>query len=244
LPSPDAEIRIDWTKFSVVAIGYTANRYGFPFVASHHSQSLSLIFEELRKLGYRRPALFFSPWADERSLHQLSGAWYYEIQQSLPRDRIPIVQLQDRPSPAKVRAWIDRHRPDVVIDTFSPDLPIIRGTGLHAPEDIGYVNTNVKSPKSEIAGIFQNFPAIGVAALDRLSLMLNKGETGVPTLHEGSIIYGTWCAGGTVKPRPSTPGPRAAPPPKSAGLAGPDAPSGTSSLPLQPQPAGRRAAAS
>ena len=199
LPSPDVEFALEWDKFSVVAIGYTASRFGFSFVASHHSQSLSLIFEEIRQLGYRRPALFFNPWADERSLHQLSGAWYYEMQQVPPRERLPIVRLKERPSPAKVRAWIDRHRPDVIIDTFSPDLPIIRGTGLYAPDDIGYVNTNVKSTASEIAGIFQNFPAMGAVAIERLSILMNKGETGIPKLHEGSITYGTWCPGRTVR---------------------------------------------
>jgi DNA-binding LacI/PurR family transcriptional regulator len=202
LPDLSTQPDLEWEKFSSVAIGYTLQRPALPFVASHHSQSLSLAFNELHKLGYQRPGLVLNPWANERTFHQLAGAWYYEQQSLNAEDRLPVLHPGiNRPS-LDALEWYKNYRPDVIIDTFAQNQPIILDLGLKAPEQVGYLNTNVQLPNGSLSGIYQNFNAIGRSAMDRLVVMLNRGETGVPALRDGLITFGTWCPGKTLKKQP------------------------------------------
>ena len=72
---------------------------------------------------------------------------------------------------------------------------------VRVPEDIGFVHLNCHDTSGRVAGIYQNGPAIGVAAADTVIAMINRNERGVPELQRSVLIEGTWVEGKTVRPQ-------------------------------------------
>ncbi len=199
LPKVDMPLDIDWAKFSCVAMGYSLQKPAFHYVASHIFQDMCLAFDETSARGYRRPMLIMSEDVDRRTLHQFHGAYLFKQQRLNPADRLPVLWVNSEDPREDLRHFISQQQPDALIAPWPGLLKTVHRIGLNPPREIGFVDLNLESPEAKNSGIFQDFPRIGRAAMDRLNMQLHLGERGVPVVPEGTTVYGKWVVGLTLK---------------------------------------------
>jgi DNA-binding LacI/PurR family transcriptional regulator len=198
LPRVDMRIGLDWDRFSCVAIGYSLQKPAFHYVASHIFQDTCLAFDETIARGYKRPMLVMTKDADRRTFHQFHGAFLFKQQNLPPEDRLPVLWAEDEHPREELRHYINMNAPDVLIAPWPGLIKPVREIGYSPPKGMGFVDLNLESPEGSISGIFQNFARIGRAAMDRLNMQLLIGERGVPSVPEGTTIYGKWVPGRTL----------------------------------------------
>jgi len=199
LAYPGMKIDLRWERFATIAVGYSLVQPEIHVVASHLFQNLSLAFEQVRALGYRRPALLLSADADSRTRYQFHGAFLFE-QQSLPADaRLPILWTEPARQTEDLRNYLRLHEPDVIFSVWPETYGVLLSLRLRPPAGIGYVNLNVDSPAAPVSGVYQDFAGIGAAAVNRLNVMLQSCERGIPTKREVTALFGQWCPGKTLR---------------------------------------------
>lgn len=198
LPRVDMAIDIDWARFSCVAMGYSLQKPAFHYVASHIFQDMCLACDEAFARGYRRPMLVLSADVDRRTLHQFHGAYLFKQQSLKFSDRLPILWVATEDPLEDLRYYLVKHTPDALIAPWPGLLKTVHQLGLRPPRTLGFVDLNLESPKAKNSGIFQDFPRIGRAAMDRLNMQLLVGERGIPRVPEGTTVYGRWVAGTTL----------------------------------------------
>jgi DNA-binding LacI/PurR family transcriptional regulator len=199
LPRTNMPLGLDWTRFSCVTFGYSLQKPAFDYVASHLFQDMCLAFSRAMELGYKRPAFVYSDDFDARTMHQMHGAFLLKQEDLAKTNRLPALRTTERNPGEDMRYYIKKHRPDVIFAPWPHLQTSLRKIGWNPPEDIGFVDLNVESPESEISGIYQGWPRIGRAAMDRLNMLLQNNTRGVPDMPEGTTIYGNWVAGKTVR---------------------------------------------
>lgn len=199
VPKVGMTIPIDWEKFCCVAVGYSLITPSFHYVASHLFQDMNLAFEETVASGYRRPLLVQSEEVDRRTLHQFHGAFLHK-QRSLPEaDRVPVLWVEGENPVEPLRHHLTQYEPDVVLAPWPGLLKTVHRLGLQPPRKLGFVDLNLESATAHNSGIFQDFPRIGRAAMDRLNMQLHLGERGVPDVPEGTTVNGKWVPGQTLR---------------------------------------------
>lgn len=199
LPKVGMTIDIDWEKFSCVAVGYSLLHPAFHYVASHLFQDLCLAFDETLARGYRRPMMIMTEDADRRTFHQFHGAFLFKQQKLPAADRLPVMWTRAENPVEDLRHFQAQHQPDVLIAPWPSLLKTVHTIGLHPPRGLGFVDLNLESPEASRSGIFQDFPRIGRAAVDRLNMQLHLGERGVPAVPEGTTVFGQWVPGRTLR---------------------------------------------
>jgi LacI family transcriptional regulator len=96
-----------------------------------------------------------------------------------------------------VAEWVKRFRPDAVLGGLP--LAWLRATRLAIPREMGYADLNFDASMGDIAGVDQNPPAIGAAAVDLTVEQLYHNECGLPAIPKVVLIEGKWQPGGTVR---------------------------------------------
>lgn len=199
-PQPRAKmrIRLDWDNFSAVAMGYTLAWPRLHVLTNHQFGSMATTVRRVRAHGYRRVGLVIDQANDARINHGWTGG-YLTMQQHWPEEeKIPAFVYEDF-SPAKLRAWIKRHRPDAIIG-----LPwlgdAIKTLGYRIPEDIGVATCvlNATTAQQGYAGIDENFRVTGARAIDLVAGMIHLGERGIPEIPQRILTEGSWREGKTL----------------------------------------------
>jgi len=153
----------------------------------------------VRALGYSRPALLLSADADSRTHYQFHGAFLFE-QQLLPAAaRLPILWTEPVRLAEDLRNYLRQHEPDVLLSVWPETYQALLSLKLRPPVGLGYVNLNVDSPAGPVSGIYQDFEGIGAAAVNRLNVMLQSNERGIPAKREVTALFGQWCPGKTLR---------------------------------------------
>ncbi|MFI5336649.1 MAG: LacI family DNA-binding transcriptional regulator [Opitutales bacterium] len=200
LPDLRESVSLHWADFSCVAVGYSMQPLLFHTVASHLFHDMCLAFTHAVEHGYRRPALLLSKDLDQRTQHQLRGAFLY-CQESLPAgDRLPIGWTSPIVQPGELRSYLHTHRPDVLLSIGPLVEGALRQLGLHPPREVGLIDLCLEERTGPISGVFQDFQTIGRAAMDRLNILLQHGESGLPQKAAVTALYGEWISGRTLRP--------------------------------------------
>ena len=63
------------------------------------------------------------------------------------------------------------------------------------------MDLDLSEPDGSVAGIIQNHPIVGAAAVDLLIQQVSHSEKGVPKFPKLVLIEGTWADGATLKRR-------------------------------------------
>jgi LacI family transcriptional regulator len=197
-PKPKMRVRLDWTRFSTVAMGYSTFSPYLHIVTNDQFHSMTTVVRNVRSRGYRRIALWL--WgrsSDERIDRGWTGGFLAQRQHWSPGEQLPIFYVHNEGG--CLRDWIEQYRPDVILGDEHM-VPIILDAGYRIPEDIGfasYVSLNRNCEK--ICGIDENPVATGAAAIDLLVSMINCGERGIPKIHQRILIEGTWINGTSLR---------------------------------------------
>ena len=201
MPKVDLPLDLDWDKFSCVAMGHSLQKPALHYVASHLFQDMCLAFDRCLERGYRRPLLVLTEDANRRTLQQFHAAFLLRQQVLAAADRLPVLWLPDQQTTTALKLYLHQHEPDVLIAAWPELKSSLDRLRVRVPQDLGFVDLNLQSPHAELSGIFQNFPRLGRAAVDRLNMQLQLGERGVPAAPEGTTLYGLWVPGQTLPPK-------------------------------------------
>lgn len=203
---PDDTLDLNWDRFSVVTIERSRHYTRFHHVVPNHYANLMLCWERLRARGYKRIGLVVRKDLSIRWAHQWEAAHAYAQTRATPgRDRIPTLELEDGERITRIRDWLVKYRPEVVINRSEEFHAAIQSLGLRIPHDIGYVSLNVcDEPLANPAGIVQPRTAMGATAVDMLNNLLMHNQRGFQPIALGAQIDGEWREGDTLRPSGKT----------------------------------------
>lgn len=190
----------DFSDFSAVTFGYSLRPARLHVVTNHQFLSAKLLVTKLHELGYRRIGLCLChDWDNKVNNGYTAG---FTVTQTLlhEKNRVPPM-LRDQIKPKEFRAWLVRHRPDVIITQGISQEMIgwLESFGLRVPRDIGVTNLSAHSGEPDIAGICQNDRLVGATAIDVLAGMLQRNECGLPRTIVYTLVDGAWQPGASVR---------------------------------------------
>ena len=194
-----------WEKTAAVVIGVRPARPALTFVSNDQFSTVALAVEEVVRLGYQRPGLCIHPDVDDWVEDRFTGG-FKAAQGKIPaKSRLPVFgyrsPAEDPKAEARFRAWVNRHRPDVILSVHREIGLWLRSMRVRVPGDIGLVHLD-KTDDVAWAGIRQNSELVGRAAVDMVIGQLHRNEFGVPPFQKCLFISGSWVPGPTVRPMP------------------------------------------
>lgn len=194
----DAEIHMDWSSFSAVALGPSLNWPPLHRVSSNQFRSVKTIVHELIALGYRRIGLY----VDRQTHRRMDGAWLGGYLAAMTENGLECPELlMDKITRIdEIEQWVQRNKIDAVISAANfYDFWMVKSK-LKAPDDIGYASLHVMGgTESNETGINQNDREVGRAAVNLLVSMMQRQEKGIPAIPQRLLIESTWQQGMTVR---------------------------------------------
>jgi LacI family transcriptional regulator len=195
----DLSNRLDWRAFATVSVTSTISAPPFHRVIPHHFDNMLLACQQLKLAGFRRIGLAMARDWDRRVNHRWSGGLAWQNQFGGTE---PVTPLLDEGhglsvAPDSFARWLAQERPDAVVmqlltrDSEALDQVLRRLPAARRPK---IVTVNWPNPGAD-GGIDQRAERIGVAAIEVLAAMLNRGERGVPELPNSTLIDGQWIPG-------------------------------------------------
>lgn len=192
-----ARIRMDWTTFSAVAIGYSLAWPPLHMVTNHQYNTAKTAFRKLTSLGCRRIGICIYRVVNERCNGGFLGGYLSE-RLRWPKEMQIEPYVYDRRDTKQMKAWYHENRPDAVIVHDSRDIEWMeQELKLRVPEDICMVCMGETT--KGYAHISQNSHEVGVAAVDLLISMIQRNERGIPEIPRRLLIEGTWNDGYSVR---------------------------------------------
>lgn len=190
-----------WDRFPCVVTGVRTRDPALSFCCVDHYSLVLIAFERALAMGYRRPGLVLDDVIDALVERRFS-AGFQMGQRALTRaQRIPVFGEMTGPRrPELFRAWLDRHRPDVVFTLYNVVLGWLKAAGRRVPDDIGVIQLEWRSSRPEIAGMNQHNRATGEAAVDMVVSQIHNNEAGVQEFPRATMIGATWIDGPSVAP--------------------------------------------
>jgi DNA-binding LacI/PurR family transcriptional regulator len=195
---------LQWERFSAVCLSVPLPALTVATVCNDHYFSSLQCVRECHRRGYRRPGLVLHQ--DHRLRFQ--GRWeagFLMGCELLPGvRRTPPLYVGDWSETARIRTWLRREKPDVLI---TPAAGVLIGTlrdgGWRVPEDIGLALLACPGPGDPCSGVYQNGRMIGALALDTLVGLMERHERGLPGQATTLMVEGQWNEGRTLRPPPA-----------------------------------------
>jgi LacI family transcriptional regulator len=197
-PHPEAEgrIRLEWKRFSAVALSRSIVEPATHRVLDDHYAITRVAMERLLSLGYRRIGFAMS-WP---RLHRIGRIWlaaYLAYQLELrPENRIAPC-LQDVPPPAEFDGpdlvkWIRKFRPDALIGPTPSAIQYLAEQGLKTPRDFAYASLDLNPDDRRFAGVVHDAREVGRGGVSDLVALLRNRELGLPEKPGLKLIGGEW----------------------------------------------------
>lgn len=202
-PRNRAHINFDWENFSAICFGFSLARPRLHLVTNAQYQSARTAVRALRARGYRRIGFVTTHNIDERTHQHFSSGFLAEQRRFKANDVIPMLIIKDdsRPEELKViEKWYRAARPEVILALYETFPWYMEKMGV-GTEECGYATLNVKNLDGSEAGICQNYPMMGRAAVEHLVKMIQNNERGIPEERFQILIEGIWVDGKTIHPR-------------------------------------------
>jgi LacI family transcriptional regulator len=199
LPVALGHMRLEWEKFSAVALGYSLAWPRLHRAVNHQFRSMRMALRQLKKMGYGRMGLALRSSIDERVEHHYTGGFLADQQRVGSRQRLPLHVVPDRAwSERAFGLWFNKHRPDVVVSHHEEVLEWLARLKVDVPNEVGFVHLNCPDQSGRLAGVYQNGPEVGAAAADFLVAMIQRNEAGIPDMAHTILVDGTWTNGTTL----------------------------------------------
>lgn len=196
-----AEIDFDAAGLCVATAGYSITSPRLHRACPNYLQMMDELVADCREAGYRRIGLIMT-YHEGGIGHKLFTSSFLFYQSHLaPRERIPILAEPDI-VPDKVRAWLERHRPEVVISSGAV-YRMLRGLGLRIPGDVSFLNIDVSEEPIRAAGADHRYRLVGRETLKLVVEMLNLNLAGPPEDPKVVLVDSHRRAGFTLPPKSS-----------------------------------------
>lgn len=204
-----AEVGFDCTGFCVAGLSAYFPQVSVDRANFHGFYNVRLALENLRALGYRRPALIVPELNNRVSNNQWSGA-FLDWQRGLPRrDRCEPFLPGEQATAAEFSDWLYRNEPDSLLVYKYPARMMLARRSLRVPDDLGLAYLyRTSDERGSAAGIDGNLHYVGAAALDLVVERLYSNQAGPSEHPKEVLIKGTWFPGATLATREPPPPPR------------------------------------
>lgn len=206
----DDSIHFDWTRISAVKIDYFPHKPEFHNVTNDQCSIIRLAMQRVIAAGYRRIGfVMHRGW--NYSVDHLWSAGFLCDQDTLPaRDHIPMLLFPDAEPVEdwmnesktdvivplnRLKEWIKRYEPEVIISKASFVLPRLAELKLKVPHDLAFVDVFLDSFDGRLAGVRQNYETVGALAVEILAGQLHHNKYGVPAIPTTTFVEGTWFDG-------------------------------------------------
>ncbi len=201
----DSLRQLNWSRFAAVSLGTIYPHAMIDHVSNDNYQSMRLIHQRCRELGYRRIGFVMNASLNPVQEFRFSAADKLE-QDNLPKaERVRPLFADMRPGidiwPRETLAWCERERPDVIVTPVSqhakPWLEFIR----HLPGQPALVSLSVPRDNGPLAGIFQDGYEIGSVGAQILVNKIYRNEVGEQSKRWAHLLAGVWLDGPSCPPR-------------------------------------------
>ncbi len=201
-PKPGTRLQVCLDQFACATVGFTLENPALHRVTNNQLHAMQACLEDLFARGYQRPGFVTTVESEQRVQLQWISGWLGSMYWAGRDDPIrPLVLAHPRSSwEASFSEWMEREQPDVVLSAMSEMSGWIRNAGMSLKQ-VGFVNLDHSGEES--AGMNQNWPAIGAAAVDLITGQLFRNERGVPASPMITQIEGSWVDGDSVRPAQS-----------------------------------------
>ena len=196
-----SHISFDWNPFSAVCFGFSLARPRLHLVTNAQHQSTRIAVRALRTHGYRRIGFVTTHVADERTDYNFSSGFWSEHRRLKGSEQIPALTIAGESrleELAEFESWYLKYRPEVILAHHPPVFEYMRMMGIDRDE-CGYASLDLTAPDGSIAGIYQNYPLMGQAAVTFLIDMIHANERGIPKERFQLLIEGSWIEGKTIR---------------------------------------------
>lgn len=206
-----AHLEFDWEHFSSICFGFTLTKPRLHLITNAQYSSTRIAVGNLREsYGYRRIGFVTARESDERTDQNFSSGFLSEQSKFQPKNKLPILALNSLSMEQEIEEftrWYRKHRPDCIMFLHEtlPEMMRHLGIGTH---ECGLASLSLKSPKENLAGIYQNDVVIGRKAVDFLIEMIHRNERGIPAHRFQFLIEGEWVDGKTLHHQKKSPAPR------------------------------------
>ncbi|PTY06494.1 LacI family transcriptional regulator [Verrucomicrobia bacterium LW23] len=190
-------MRLDWRRFSFVALGYSMRRPLVHRAANHHLHSVRVALRELSRRGYRRIGLCVSSETNARSDNCYLDA-FLAYQPSLPCDQRVTPFNPKTTRKDDLLAWLSKEKPDCIVAVDPLIADMIANAGLKIPADIGFLLLDWPAGRPHMAGIDQQHNLVGSLAVDMLVGQVYRNERGIPETPRTMLIESRWQEGNSI----------------------------------------------
>jgi len=204
---PNVRLPFDWSRFAVVIIGNTPWTPEFHRAAHHHYQGMRTALVEVDRLGYRRPGAVLMQNLNERARRTPEAAFLTHHPSPTQAAKL-IFRITGPRATSDFRKWLASAKPDCLLfpffEGFTPDLG-----GIHLANRHPHAALDIFTAEG-IAGMHQDFEAIGTNAIDLLMTQLLHNDRGVPRRAKFVLAEGIWVGAPSLPPARSRAGTHAA----------------------------------
>ncbi len=197
-----AAFRAVWDRFPCVVTGVRTRDPALSFCCVDHHHLALDAFEKALRLGYKRPAMVLDDVIDALVERRFS-AGFFTGQRMLPAGRrIPLFsEMRGARRRQLFKAWLERHRPDVVFTLYNNVVGWLADAGRRVPEDMALIQLEWRASRPEIAGMNQHNRVTGEAAVDMVVSQIHNNETGAQEFPRATLIGATWMDGPSAPAR-------------------------------------------
>jgi len=187
----------DWSRFSIIRFGLSVARPDTNLVTSDHQRAVVMAMKRMHEYGYRRIGFVLSEEHDRSMGGNYSGAFLW-AQQFLQLDPIPPLTKESAYAAkgkdgfnAALAEWLERHRPDAILNSTIECFLGLRELGYRIPQDIAVAATSMYDLGVD-AGIDQHSRAIGRIAAEMLIKQITLNERGEPANPSRILVESRW----------------------------------------------------
>ncbi len=202
---PGIAPQLDWSQFAAVTFGWSITSPRFHSLSPNHYHNAIEAVQNLRSLGYRRIGGAITLDKSERlNLHLWSHGVETMTSTTDSSDFIPIFRITDNVAEHRkaLQDWFRRYRPDAVlvnVEHIDFVVDAFEKIGVRSPDDVGLALLFRPSKEKHFAGIYENSPYIGAAAVDLLVGTLRRREFGAPPIRRMLHVEGVWKSGQSIR---------------------------------------------
>jgi DNA-binding LacI/PurR family transcriptional regulator len=205
-PDFDQEFPAEFDHYAIVTQGLSI-KTPLHRVVSHVYSDMWRALNHLHSLGYRRPGLVIGRYEETRSAHGYLCAYLGWLQLMLGTpSALPTLQL-DEIEEEPLFAWLERHRPDVLIfvhqhHTLLKFESLLRRRDLRMPKDIGVAAISQNLAGTKFSGLQENQHLIGAWSVELVVSRIMCRDFGIPTHPRIEMVERTWVDGASLRPPP------------------------------------------
>lgn len=192
----------DWSRWPVVAYGYSIPEPAFNRVAVDHFEDMLIHLRVLRERGYKRIGLCLPHDLNSRSRGRLRAAYLLDQDLSLKQDVIPIFSDQNMESPEALDQWIRTHRLDAVMADEIGYYHTLLKLGWKIPEEIGFSllsKVEIDQGTKDISGLDIKADSLAAHAIRFLVSLIHQQVFGIPDSPRIYMISGEFSGGRTLR---------------------------------------------